>query len=81
MRRTMAKNRTAIGNSVSHHLADLREHAETVGDEVKAMAATVGSAARHKLDPIEKFIRQHPSKSILYAVGIGALLTLLVRRR
>ena len=66
----------------SHNgVAELRSHAETIGRDVRELASTAGQLALEQMDPIERYVRERPVKSLMIAAGAGALLALLLRRR
>lgn len=60
---------------------DIREQAVAVGEDLRGLAKTAGQAAIDQMDPIEKYIREKPMKSVLIAAGIGALFGAVFLRR
>lgn len=62
-------------------MEEIRSQAVSIGDSVRAMAATAGEAAGESLGPLENYVREKPIKSMLMAAGAGALLGVLLLRR
>ncbi|HWL93430.1 MAG TPA: hypothetical protein VNT79_07830 [Phycisphaerae bacterium] len=79
MATSIKHNRRHVAHS--DHMAELREQAATIGEDIKALAATAGAAAGQTLSPVESYIRSKPLKSMLMAVGAGAILSLVFWRR
>ena len=52
---------------------EIREQALTVGGDIRELAETAGQAALDQMDPVERYIREKPLKSMLIAAGVGAV--------
>lgn len=59
----------------------LREQAAIVGRDVRELTAMTGESVWQVISPIEEYIRQKPLKSVCIAAGVGALISVLFRRR
>jgi ElaB/YqjD/DUF883 family membrane-anchored ribosome-binding protein len=81
MRISNAKSKRMAGKGAHNGVAELRTQAETIGRDVRELATTAGQLALGQMDPIERYVRERPVKSLLIAAGAGALLGLLFSRR
>jgi ElaB/YqjD/DUF883 family membrane-anchored ribosome-binding protein len=71
-------------SSRSNHLdrmKEIRDQAAVVSQGLSGIAATAGAAATDQLEPIEKYVKKNPVRSMLLAAGIGAVLGVLFLRR
>lgn len=67
--------------SANNHMQEIRRRAVHIGEDVRAMAATAGSAAGDSLGPVEDYVRKQPIKSLLMAAAAGAVLGVVFLRR
>lgn len=74
-------SRKSTGGNHKHNAAELRSQMNTIGRDMRGLAAAAGDAAVHQLDPLEDYIRTKPIKTLLMAAGIGAIVGFLFRRR
>jgi ElaB/YqjD/DUF883 family membrane-anchored ribosome-binding protein len=77
----LANNRKRNRDGVRNGAAELREHAATVGRDVREMAVAAGGIARRQLDPVEEYVREQPLKALLIAACAGAIFGCLFGRR
>ena len=59
----------------------LRERAAVIKDDVAELASSAGDIARQRMDPVIKYIRENPFRSVLISAGVGLVLGTLMRRR
>jgi ElaB/YqjD/DUF883 family membrane-anchored ribosome-binding protein len=81
MSTSIKNNRRQIAHSGNHAMKELRQQASDIGDSIRSMAVTAGTAAGSSLDPIESYVREKPLKSLAMAMGVGAVLGIFLLRR
>jgi ElaB/YqjD/DUF883 family membrane-anchored ribosome-binding protein len=82
-------------NGHEDHLKASKAHARAAATEIRGAAAEVAreikeragvlagewkEKAKHLHKEVEEYVREHPTKSVLVAVGIGFVLGLVFRR-
>lgn len=59
----------------------LRDRAAVIRDDVAELASSASDIARQQMDPVLKYIRENPFRSVLISAGVGLVLGTLMRRR
>jgi ElaB/YqjD/DUF883 family membrane-anchored ribosome-binding protein len=82
-------------NGHEDHLKASKAHARTAATEIRGAAAEMArefkeragalagewkEKAKHLHKDLEEYVREHPTKSVLVAVGVGFVLGLVFRR-
>ncbi len=70
-----------IRRDVSRAGQELREKATIIKDDVVELASSASEMARQQMDPVLKYIRDYPIRSLLISAGVGIVLGTLMRRR
>lgn len=80
---TKKSKRTNINNRNHNNKGfdGIRDQAATVGEDVRELARTTGKAALDQMDPVERYVREKPLRSVLMAAGVGALIGAIFLRR
>jgi ElaB/YqjD/DUF883 family membrane-anchored ribosome-binding protein len=81
MSTTIKNHRRHAAHANDNALHELRQQAADIGESVRSMAVTAGTAAGNSLGPIQSYVREKPLKSLAMAVGAGALLGIFLLRR
>lgn len=76
---TRTRNRRSQINH--NYTAELRDGVNKIGEGVREITMTAGSAAKAQVDPLGDYVRSNPVQSVLIAAGVGAVLGLLFLRR
>ena len=78
----MTKTRTKRAGSGNHdYSAELRDGVNKIGEGVRELTLTAGSAAKAQVDPIGDYVREYPLQSVLIAAGVGAIFGMIFFRR
>jgi ElaB/YqjD/DUF883 family membrane-anchored ribosome-binding protein len=59
----------------------LRDRAAVIRDDMVELASSAGDIARQQMDPVLKYIRDNPYRSVLISAGVGLILGTLMRRK
>lgn len=84
----LTKDVAALAHSLSAfgkaRTGDLKDSASGLPDDIQAVSRQALKDLRRELDALESkigsHVKDHPMQSLLFAVGFGALLSLLLRR-
>ncbi len=75
------KHRRSSRIASEAHLEEIRDEAANMGESLRAIAGSLAGASGELLDPVQDYVREKPLKSVMIALGAGALIGLLMFRR
>jgi ElaB/YqjD/DUF883 family membrane-anchored ribosome-binding protein len=70
-----------LSQRISMEEGTLVEGARTVGTEAGRVRDRIVASAKEKLESSREYVAENPMKSILVAVGVGAVIGYLIGRR
>jgi ElaB/YqjD/DUF883 family membrane-anchored ribosome-binding protein len=77
----VAMKAEGVGEDVGRTGRILRDRAAVIKDDVAELASSAGDIARQRMDPVLKYIRDNPFRSMLISAGVGLVLGTLMRRK